>query len=187
MGPEFEPAVRAGDGAGAGGGGADGGGWDPHRYRFLSVWDLPAPPGRVYHELRDPRGWPRWWPEVREVRQVDDRTGVLTFRSALPYELVVVATAVREDPGRGVLEARMRGDLEGAARWTVTTRGDGAAVAVFQQEVVVRKPLMRALALPGRPFFRANHWLMMRHGRAGLRDLLNGSGAANGRISPLAG
>jgi len=139
-----------------------------HRYRFRSTWELPASRRRVYAVLADPRGYPRWWPEVREVRQLDDQSGLLRFRSALPYELVVVATEARQDPGEGVLEARLDGDLEGFTRWTVTALDPGRTVAVFDEDVIVRKRLMRLLALPARPAFRANHSLMMRHGRAGL-------------------
>jgi hypothetical protein len=96
----------------------------------------------------------------------------MRFRSLLPYELQVTAHEARQDPAAGVLEARLTGDLEGSTRWTVTTRGDGAAVAVFDEDVEVRKPLMRRLALPGRPAFRINHALMMRSGLTGLTRYL---------------
>ena len=143
-----------------------------HRYRFTTVWDLPAPPELVYRVLADPRTYPVWWPEIREVRQLDEHTGAMRFRSLLPYELHVTAHEVRQDPAAGVLEARLTGDLEGSTRWTVTTRGDGAAVAVFDEDVEVRKPLMRRLALPGRPAFRVNHALMMSSGMTGLTRYL---------------
>lgn len=143
-----------------------------HRYRFRSTWELPAPGRRVYAALADPRTWPGWWPEVREVRQLNDRSGLFRFRSVLPFELVVVATEVRRDPGAGVLEARLDGDLEGLTRWTVTARDPARSVAVFDEDVIVRKPLMRLLGLPARPAFRANHSLMMRHGRTGLARCL---------------
>jgi uncharacterized protein YndB with AHSA1/START domain len=151
-----------------------------HRYRFLTVWDIPAPPGRVYDVLADPRSYPVWWPEIREVRQLDARTGRMRFRSLLPYELAVVAHEVRQDPAAGVLEARLTGDLEGTTRWTVTSRGDGGAVAVFAEDVEVYRPLMRRLALPGRPAFRVNHALMMKNGRKGLTHYL--AVCARGRI-----
>jgi uncharacterized protein YndB with AHSA1/START domain len=143
-----------------------------HRYRFTTVWDVPAPRPRVYGVLADPRNYPLWWPEIREVRQLDARTGVMRFRSLLPYELSVVAHEVRQDPRAGVLEARLTGDLEGTTRWTVTSRGDGGTVAVFDEDVEVRRPLMRRLALPGRPAFRVNHSLMMINGRKGLTHYL---------------
>lgn len=139
-------------------------------YRFRSAWHLDAEPDEVYRVLERPDHYPVWWPQVREVRQTGDTSGMLRFRSLLPYDLVVAARSVRQDPERRVLEAAMTGDLEGWVRWTV---GAGAAPGagtelLFEQEVVVRKPLMRRLAVPCRPFFLANHALMMRGGRRGL-------------------
>jgi Polyketide cyclase / dehydrase and lipid transport len=146
---------------------------DLHRYRFRSSWELSAPERQVYRVLSDPRRYPVWWPEIREVRQLSQDSGEMRFRSVLPYELAVVATEARRDPAAGVLEARLDGDLRGFTRWTVTARGPLRTVAVFDEDVVVRKPLMRMLALPGRPAFRANHALMMRNGRAGLAHYLS--------------
>lgn len=139
-----------------------------HRYRFVSVWDIPAPPELVYRVLADPRGYPLWWPEIVEVVQLGPTEGRMRFRSLLPYELRVLARESRQDPAAGVLEARLSGDLDGITRWTVTSRGDGRTVAVFEEDVEVHRPLMRRLALLGRPAFRVNHALMMRNGRKGL-------------------
>ncbi|MFD7976829.1 SRPBCC family protein [Streptomyces sp. NPDC059071] len=144
------------------------------RYRFRSVWRLPAPPDAVYAVLERAEDYPRWWPQVREVVAVDDRTGTARFRSVLPYELVVATEVLRRDPAARVLEVGLRGDLDGWARWTLTAEGAGTR-ALYEQEVEVRSPLMRALALPGRPLFRANHALMMRGGRRGLAAHLRAS------------
>ncbi|KAA6223001.1 polyketide cyclase [Streptomyces albofaciens JCM 4342] len=142
-----------------------------HRYRFRSEWRLSAPPTAVYAVLEDAETYPRWWPQVRRVVPVDERSGTASFRSLLPYVLTVTATAARRDPEAGILEIAMCGDLEGFARWTVGAAGGGTR-AVFEQEVEVRKPSMRRLALPGRPFFVVNHSLMMRAGRRGLASWL---------------
>uniref|UniRef100_A0AAU2VEP1 SRPBCC family protein n=1 Tax=Streptomyces sp. NBC_00003 TaxID=2903608 RepID=A0AAU2VEP1_9ACTN len=144
------------------------------RYRFRSVWDLPAPPAAVYAVLERAEDYPRWWPEVREVTpldEYDERTATARLRSLIPYDLFVTARESRRDPAGGVLEVALSGDLEGWARWTLFAR-DGGTRAVYEQEVEVRKPLMRRLAVPGRPAFRANHALMMRSGRRGLVRLL---------------
>ncbi|WHM39643.1 SRPBCC family protein [Streptomyces sp. BPTC-684] len=146
-------------------------GWS--HYRFRSVWQLPAPPAAVYAVLERAEGYPRWWPQIREVTAVDDRTGIARFRSVLPYDLVVTARERRRDEVAGVLEVAMSGDLDGWARWTLSAY-DGGTRAVYEQEVEVRKPLMRRLAVPGRPVFLANHALMMRAGRRGLTAVLNG-------------
>jgi uncharacterized protein YndB with AHSA1/START domain len=148
---------------------------DWSHYRFRSVWRLDAPPAAVYGVLERPDAYPRWWPQVREVRPTGEDTGVLRFRSALPYDLVVTARATRQDPGRRVLEVSLSGDLEGWVRWTAAPEGPGTRL-LFEQEVDVRKPLMRRLALPGRPFFLANHAAMMRAGRRGLRARLASPG-----------
>ncbi|MBY8879851.1 SRPBCC family protein [Actinacidiphila acidipaludis] len=142
---------------------------DWSHYRFRSTWHLDAGPDAVYRVLERPDSYPQWWPQVREVRQTGEATGVLRFRSVLPYDLVVNARSTRQDPRERVLEVALTGDLEGWVRWTVGPGAPGRGTRlVFEQEVVVRKSLMRALAVPCRPLFRANHALMMRSGRVGL-------------------
>ncbi|MFE2461158.1 SRPBCC family protein [Streptomyces sp. NPDC059402] len=140
---------------------------DWNHYRFRSLWALPAPAPDVYRALERIEDYPRWWPQVREVTRRDDTSGVLRVRSLLPYDLTTVLREGRRDPAAGVLEVVMSGDMEGWARWTVASHGSGTVVR-YDQEVVVGKPLLRRLAVPGRPLFRANHRLMMRAGRRGL-------------------
>ncbi|MCX5371209.1 SRPBCC family protein [Streptomyces sp. NBC_00015] len=141
------------------------------RYRFRSLWALPAPPARVYDALERAEDYPRWWRQVREVNQVDTATGVIRVRSLLPYDLTFTAREVRRDAAAGVLEIAMTGDIDGWARWTVTAAGSGT-LARYEQVVQVNKPLLRRFAVPGRPVFRLNHRLMMRAGRRGLAAYL---------------
>ncbi|MFC8197043.1 SRPBCC family protein [Streptomyces sp. NPDC060006] len=142
-------------------------------YRFRSLWNLAAPLTDVYDALADAERYPRWWPQVREVTPVDDLSGVVRIRSVLPYDLVFTARETRRDRAAGVLEITMTGDVDGWARWTLATDGPGTR-ARYDQEVRVTKPLLRRLAVPGRPAFRANHALMMRAGRRGLAAHLHG-------------
>ncbi|WP_405678886.1 SRPBCC family protein [Streptomyces sp. NBC_01511] len=144
---------------------------DWYHYRFRSVWELDADPDVVFGVLERAGEYPDWWPQVREVTPVDERTGTARFRSVIPYDLVVRARESRNDPRARVLEVEMAGDLEGWARWTLSAQGGGTR-ALYEQEVDINKPLLRRLAVAGRPFFLANHALMMRAGRRGLRKVL---------------
>ncbi|MFD9796478.1 SRPBCC family protein [Streptomyces sp. NPDC059070] len=144
---------------------------DWSHYRFRSVWQVPAPPAEVFAVLERAEEYPRWWPQIREVVPTGEHGGTARFRSLLPYELVVTARERRRDRDAGVLEVAMSGDLEGWARWTLRPCAHGTR-AVYEQEVDVRKPLLRRLAVPGRPVFRANHAVMMRAGRRGLTAVL---------------
>jgi hypothetical protein len=136
-------------------------------YRFRSRWALPAPSAAVYDVLERAEEYPRWWRQIREVNRIDDTSGLIRIRSLLPYDMTFTAREVRRDPAAGVLEIAMTGDIDGWARWTITAAGEGC-LARYEQVVDVNKPLLRRLALPGRPVFRVNHWLMMRAGRRGL-------------------
>jgi hypothetical protein len=146
---------------------------DLNHYRFENVWQLKYPPEDVYRVLEDIGEYPRWWPEVRQVVRIDDRTVRILVRSFLPYDLSFLAVESRKDPNAGILETAMSGDLDGFSRWIIEPDGKGTR-ATFQEEVIARKPLLRRLALVARPFFRFNHALMMRNGRKGLSVYLAG-------------
>ncbi len=109
---------------------------------------------------------------MRAVTRLDENTGVVRVRSFLPYELVVAVREKRRAPEAGVLEVAISGDMDGWARWTVRPRGADGTRAVYEQEVEVRKTLVRRLAVPGRPLLIANHALMMRGGRRALAAAL---------------
>jgi hypothetical protein len=149
---------------------------DPNRYEFRSVWQLDATRDVVFEVLADLCSYPAWWPEVPRAERIDDATFDLTVRSLLPYDLVFRSVQGRRDREAGVLEVSMSGDLHGFSRWTICDEG-ATCVATFEEQVTARKPLLRRLAPIARPAFQANHWLMMRHGRAGLRTFLRGYAA----------
>jgi Polyketide cyclase / dehydrase and lipid transport len=146
---------------------------DVNSYSFRSVWPAEASADEAYRALRELDDYPAWWPEVRRVHRIDESTHDMVVRSLLPYDLVFRTTRSRDDPEERVLEASMEGDLAGFSRWTITPTGSGATL-VFEEKVVARKVLLRRLGAVARPAFVANHSLMMRHGRQGLRAYLAG-------------
>lgn len=143
-------------------------------YRFTSVWTIAGPPGEAYEVLKDVTSYPGWWPEVKHVSRVAGGDSYeLRCRSLLPYDLTFVILRSTEDEAAGVLEASMRGDLEGFSRWTVTGT-QSLTRLVFDEEVITNKSMLNRLAPLARPAFKANHSLMMRHGENGLRTYLAG-------------
>ena len=147
---------------------------DLNHYHFKSVWHLDAPTSVVFGVLAALETYPAWWPEIRLVEALTPDSSRLTARSLLPYDLVFVTTQAMRDADQAVLEATMTGDLEGFSRWTLGPESPTTTTAVFEEEVITNKALLRRLAFIARPAFRANHTLMMRHGERGLGTYLAG-------------
>ena len=143
-------------------------GVDSARYVFRSTWRLPAARADVYRALVDVDSYPRWWPQVRAARRLDDTSGELRCRSLLPYELGFVVRREIEDAAAGILRAELTGDLTGWSQWTVTEDGTGT-VAVFDEDVRVGNAMLRAAGRLVRPVLAFNHGAMMRAGEWGLR------------------
>ncbi|MDQ2748395.1 MAG: SRPBCC family protein [Actinomycetota bacterium] len=142
-------------------------------YVFRSTWRIEADPDRVYAALADVAGYPTWWPQVHEATQLDDVSGELRCRSLLPYDLVFVIHSEVEDAERRILRARLDGDLAGTSQWEITADGTGGTRAVFDEDVVVGKALIRLAGPVARPALRYNHDRMMRAGERGLRRHLS--------------
>lgn len=143
-------------------------------YRFRSLWSVRTTTGRVFDALVDLAGYPDWWPDIRDVTQVDEDTADVTCRSVLPYSLRFRLHRAVEDELGGRVRVDMTGDLEGYVQGLVVEHRTAGALLAITQRVVVTKPLLRALAPVARPVFRANHALMMRRGQRGLRAYLAG-------------
>ncbi|MGH2707364.1 MAG: SRPBCC family protein [Actinomycetota bacterium] len=152
--------------------------WHLNHYRFRAAWEVAAEPSLVYGILCHVADYPQWWPEVKELRALDDRRVAVVVRSLLPYELALVVERKREDPAEGLLEVFLHGDVEGVARWKLSPSAKGTRV-VFEEEARLRKRLMRYLAPVARPAFLANHALMMRSAEKGLRAFLAGARWSN--------
>jgi hypothetical protein len=143
-------------------------------YRFRSLWSVRATPGRVFAALVDLTCYPDWWPDIRAVHRLDDDTAEVTCRSVLPYALTFRLHRAVEDEASGHMRVDMTGDLEGYVQGQVAAHRTAGALLSINQRVIVRKPLLRAFALVGRPVFRANHALMMWRGQRGFRAYLAG-------------
>lgn len=160
-----------------------------HHYRFASRWEVARPVDQVYAVLHGVADYPRWWPQVRRVEEIDERSGHVVCRSALPYALRLVLRAEQEDPKAGVLGVAVSGDLEGWCRWTLAPSTTGTRLA-FDQEVTAVAPVLRLggrLGVLGRPVLEANHAWMMRGCRRGLERRLAELSGLGGLSGPGGG
>lgn len=153
------------------------------RYHFVSHWTVDAPPSAAYAAIYEVVRYPAWWPEVKEARKLDEDHLWMRTRSILPYDLAFELERTIADPGAGVLEARLTGDLEGVIRWTIEGTRDGCRIT-FDEDVVTNKATLNRLAPIVRPAYVANHALMMAHGQSGLRTFLAGYALARREALP---
>jgi len=123
----------------------------------------------VYAALSDIEGYQRWWPQIREIQQIDADTGRVRIRSLLPYTLDLVLRRSVQDEARGILRVEIDGDLQGWCAWQLTTEESGTRVE-FSQEVEVTVTVLQRAPSAVRPLLRGNHAYMM---HAGERGLLN--------------
>ncbi len=144
------------------------------RFDLVSHWRIPAPVESVWAALADPDGWPRWWPQVREVQTLragaPDGLGALRrirWGTLLPYEIVIEVEAI-ESVRHERLRGRSRGQLCGEGLWLLRA-GQGWTDVTYVWRVEPQQPWMRRLAPLLAPLFRWNHAGVMRAGEAGLR------------------
>ena len=148
-----------------------------NHYHFETVWRLTFPPDEVFAVLANVESYTAWWPGMRRIKGLDETTFETEVRSVLPFSLVFRTIITRQDRQAGLLEADLRGDLEGFSRWTITAT-DAGAQAIFEEDVIARNRLLRVLAPIARPVFRWNHAVLMNHGEQGLSAFLAGRSSA---------
>lgn len=143
------------------------------QYHLVTEWHLDAPIDGVWAALTTPQEWPRWWPFVQAVVELEpgDADGVgslrrYTWSSKLPYRLSFeLRTTVLERPT--FIEGVAAGDLNGRGRWRLTAIGDTTRVQ-YEWTVTTEKSWMNALAPVLAPVFAWNHDQVMRAGGEGL-------------------
>ena len=143
------------------------------RYELLSVWRVAAPLDDVWPAMLDSLAWPRWWPGLEQVRELErgraDGLGNLrryVWRSPLWFRLQI-DMRVSAIEVRRRLTAEASGDVTGTGEWRFQTRGAETRLE-YDWRVQVVRPGMRRLASWGGPLFARSHRALMRRGARGL-------------------
>jgi uncharacterized protein YndB with AHSA1/START domain len=144
---------------------------------LVSNWQIAAPRERVWQALKHPVEWPRWWPFVRAVKELDagDDEGVgarydFHWSSRLPYSIRLLTT-VTELRKQEFIVAQAEGDLRGTGTWRLRER-DGCTFVEYTWSVDLDRAWMRTLLPILRPAFAWNHNAVMTAGESGLRRYL---------------
>jgi hypothetical protein len=127
----------------------------PSPFRFDRSWRFGVTPDELWTTLAHTERYREWWPWLRTFT-VDGPDALQAGRSAqvviqapLPYQLrctVRVDDAVRNER----LATTVEGDLRGPARLELRAV-DGGAEARLAWELELQAPMLRVLALVGRP------------------------------------
>ena len=152
-------------------------------YEFATIWRLQAPIERVYDLIENATDWPRWWPSVTAVTEVEpegpdglNAVYEFTFKGRLPYLLRFTSRVTQRDRPRA-LAGVAEGELAGTGAWALSELGDWT-VARYDWRIRTTRPWMNVLApLPFvRQIFELNHHAVMRDGLAGARRELGVAG-----------
>lgn len=144
---------------------------------LVSHWQIPAARDAVWEALKHPVEWPRWWPFVRAVDELDagDADGVgaryrFHWASRLPYSIRLLTT-VTEMRKPNLIAACAEGDLRGVGTWRLDDAGGNTEVE-YTWSVDLDRAWMRALLPILRPAFAWNHNAVMAAGEEGLKNHL---------------
>lgn len=143
------------------------------RFELTSCWAFDTGRERVFAAIADAERWRRWWPGLVEATRLaagDDRgigeIGRFVWRAPIGYRVGFEATTTRRKPP-SLLEADVRGDLNGVGRWVFDGDDEWTEVR-YSWDVVVtgrlRSPASRML----RPVLVREHDRLMAAGAHGL-------------------
>jgi hypothetical protein len=131
----------------------------PSPFTFDRAWHFAVTPAELWSTLSHTERYREWWPWLRSFRVdgadgdgdalVTGRTARVVIQAPLPYQLhctVHVDDAVRDLR----LVTTVAGDLQGPARLELRAV-DGGTEARLAWSFELRAPMLRALALFGRP------------------------------------
>jgi uncharacterized protein YndB with AHSA1/START domain len=147
----------------------------PSPFRFDRSWHFGVSREELWNTLSHTERYREWWPWLRTFAvdgndgDADDalvagREAHVVIQAPLPYQLhctVYVEDAVRNER----LVTRVEGDLAGPARLELRTSDDGTE-ARLSWALELRAPLLRTLALVGRPAMAWAHDRIVERGLA---------------------
>lgn len=143
----------------------------PSPFRFDRSWHFGVSPGELWATLAQTHRYRDWWPWLREftvegggAALVPGAVAHVVIQAPLPYQLhcTIRVDHATEDQR---LTTRVDGDLAGPARLELHP-ASGGTEARLAWELDVRAPLLRSLAVVGRPAMAWAHDRIVERGLA---------------------
>jgi hypothetical protein len=138
-------------------------------FRFDRAWQFGVTPEDLWATLGRTDCYPEWWPWLREFAVDGDAltTGAsarVVIQAPLPYQLRCRIHVDHAEPVRS-LHTHVDGDLAGPAQLELTPTATGTE-ARLRWELELQAPLLRTLAIVGRPAMAWAHDRIVERGLA---------------------
>jgi hypothetical protein len=143
----------------------------PSPFRFDRSWHFGVTPDELWATLAQTDRYREWWPWLREFTfegggdaLVEGAVAHVVIQAPLPYQLRCTIR-VEDATVDQRLATRVEGDLGGPARLELQAV-DGGTEARLAWELDLRAPLLRSLAILGRPAMAWAHDRIVERGLA---------------------
>jgi uncharacterized protein YndB with AHSA1/START domain len=145
----------------------------PVQYSFTTVWNIPAPIGRVWDAVYNSQDWPLWWKDFQAVTEIrkgnnQDIGTIRRFKLKSPFDYTLkFDLELTEYEKYQYLTGTAWGDLEGSGVWEFRQK-DKFTVTTCKWDVSTNIAWMNVLAFLLKPFFEFNHRKVMANGEQAL-------------------
>jgi uncharacterized protein YndB with AHSA1/START domain len=125
----------------------------PAPFAFDRTWTFAVPAEVLWRTITRTDDFPRWWSWLHELDADGVRPGATArcvVQAPLPYALRFDVRVLETVEAR-LVDTEVTGDLHGSARLEITPRDAGASDARLMWSLEMRNPVLRGLAVVGRP------------------------------------
>jgi hypothetical protein len=140
-------------------------------FHHFDLWRIAAPPEKVFAKLADVSSYGQWWKGMSLAPGATANQGTIDGGELSNFKVKIENTCV--DAKRGIVEARLKGDVAGQWRWVVKSDGKGGSLVHFEESANTNKGWLNSkLNLLAQGGATINHAIVMAKGQSGLSDWL---------------
>ena len=116
------------------------------RYNLTAKWTVDAPIDLTWNALIDPHLWPFWWPDIKQVKQLESPQLVaVRWRGLAGYALHVVVDT-EDFKEQEFMRLKFSGDISGHGEVRLKAKNKQTTIVSFEWEVKTVPAWMNYLA-----------------------------------------